>query len=176
MQNRSSSILYLHYIKAKKLNDMHCSLRNFLITVLALLISVPFITNAQSYDEITDVDIESPPKDTSRVHMPDSTILTIVEEMPEYPGGTDSLLRYIGANYNYPLIAVENDIQGKIYVTFVIGPSGKVKDIKVVKGLCTPCDREAIRVVSSMQKWKPGYQRGKAVNVQFTLPITLKLN
>ena len=155
---------------------MYYSLRNSLISVLALVISIPFLSNAQSFDENTDVDVKAPQEDTSDVKMPDENIFIIVEDMPEFPGGENALRKFLAENYRYPEDAIENNIEGKIFVTFVVRSSGKINDIKVLKGLCTSCDEEAIRVINSMPKWKPGHQRGKAVSVQFTIPFILKLD
>lgn len=102
-------------------------------------------------------------------------IFLIVEEMPSFPGGEAQLVRYLGDNIKYPAIARENGITGTVYVTFVIGPDGQVKDIKVLRGIGGGCDEEAVRVVKSMPKWKAGKQRGKPVSVQYNLPIRFTL-
>jgi protein TonB len=102
-------------------------------------------------------------------------IFTIVEEMPSFPGGDAALMKYLGNNIKYPAIAKDAGIQGTVYVTFVVDEQGKVKDAQVLRSIGGGCDEEAIRVVKSMPSWKPGKQRGKAVKVQYNLPIRFTL-
>ena len=102
-------------------------------------------------------------------------IFQIVEEMPEYPGGEKKLLEYGGKSVKYPQIARESGIQGRVFVNFVIEPDGSVSNVKVLRGIGGGCDEEAMRVIKSMPKWKPGKQRGKAVRVTYTLPVNFKL-
>jgi len=102
-------------------------------------------------------------------------IFTIVEKMPEFPGGTEQLFRYLGKNIEYPPMAKDAGIKGKVYVTFVVDKDGSIKDVKVLRGIGGGCDEEAIRVVKGMPKWNPGKQRGKAVRVQYNLPINFIL-
>lgn len=98
-----------------------------------------------------------------------------VEQMPQFPGGTAELMKFIGSNLRYPTIAAENGIEGRVIIQFVVGKDGSVSSIKVQRGLDTSCDNEAIRVVKAMPKWIPGKQNGQAVPVYFTLPILFKL-
>lgn len=102
-------------------------------------------------------------------------IFQIVEEMPEYPGGDKKLLEYVAKSVKYPQIARESGIQGRVFVNFVIEPDGSVSNVKVLRGIGGGCDEEAMRVIKSMPKWKPGKQRGKAVRVTYTLPVNFKL-
>jgi protein TonB len=102
-------------------------------------------------------------------------IFTIVEEMPSFPGGEAALMKYLGKNIKYPAIAKDAGIQGTVYVTFVVNEEGAVKDVQVLRSIGGGCDEEAIRVVESMPKWKPGKQRGKSVKVQYNLPIRFTL-
>ena len=102
-------------------------------------------------------------------------IFLIVEEMPSFPGGEEKLVKYLGDNIKYPSIARENGITGTVFVTFVIGNDGQVKDVKVLRGIGGGCDEEAKRVVMAMPKWKAGKQRGKPVSVQYNLPIRFTL-
>lgn len=100
---------------------------------------------------------------------------SIVEESPEYPGGQMAMNRFIATNVVYPPVAVEAGIQGKVYVQFVVEKDGSIGEVKVIRGIGGGCDREAVRVVKSMPKWKPGTQRGKPVRVRFTLPVNFTL-
>lgn len=102
-------------------------------------------------------------------------IFQIVEDMPEYPGGAAELMKYLGKNTNYPTIALENGVQGRVIVEFVINRDGSIVDVKVARGVDPSLDKEAIRVVSSMPKWKAGKQGGKTVRVKYTLPVMFRL-
>lgn len=102
-------------------------------------------------------------------------IFFIVEEMPEFPGGEQALREFIAKNVEYPKVAQEKGIQGKVYVTFVVGTDGNVKDAKIARGVDPSLDAEALRVVGKMNGWKPGKQRGQFVNVSYTVPINFKL-
>lgn len=102
-------------------------------------------------------------------------IFLIVEEMPGFPGGEAQLVKFLSENIKYPAIARENGITGTVFVTFVVGPDGTVKDVKVLRGIGGGCDEEAKRVVMAMPKWKAGKQRGKPVSVQYNLPIRFTL-
>ncbi|NPA36411.1 MAG: energy transducer TonB [Chlorobi bacterium] len=105
----------------------------------------------------------------------DAPVFFIVEEMPEFPGGETALHQYIAKSIKYPVIAQENGIQGRVYVSFVINAKGEVTDIKIARGVDPALDKEAIRVIKNMPKWKPGKQRGKPVKVSFTVPINFVL-
>ena len=102
-------------------------------------------------------------------------IFTIVEEMPSFPGGEAELFKYLGKNIKYPEMANSAGISGVVYVTFVVDKDGKIKDVKVLRGIGGGCDEEAVRVVKNMPAWKPGKQRGKSVTVQYNLPIRFTL-
>ena len=100
----------------------------------------------------------------------------VVENMPEFPGGDLGLMKYIQKNVKYPPIAKEYNITGKVYVSFIVDKSGAVTNVKVVRGVDKNLDAEAVRVVKSLPKYKPGKQRGKPVRVMFTIPINFTLN
>lgn len=105
----------------------------------------------------------------------ETAIFTIVENDPEFPGGMDALREFIQKNLQYPQLARENGIEGKVYVTFVVEPDGSITNIKVLRDIGGGCGAEAVRIVKLMPKWNPGTQRGKPVRVQFNLPIEFKL-
>jgi len=104
-------------------------------------------------------------------------IFTVVEEMPEFPGGAMEMMKYIQKNIQYPQMAKEAGLSGKCFLKFVVNGSGHITDVTVLKGVpgCSECDREAIRVVKSMPNWKAGKQNGRAVSVFFNLPINFQL-
>ncbi|MBO7460743.1 MAG: energy transducer TonB [Bacteroidales bacterium] len=98
-----------------------------------------------------------------------------VEENPEFPGGTAKLLEYVQKNLKYPMMARESDIQGRVFVGFVVEKDGSISNVRVLRGIGGGCDEEAVRVVQTLPKFKPGKQRGNPVRVQYTLPIVFKL-
>ncbi|MAO01689.1 MAG: hypothetical protein CMD05_02000 [Flavobacteriales bacterium] len=100
----------------------------------------------------------------------------VVENMPEFPGGDLGLMKYIQKNVRYPAIAKEYNITGKVYISFIVDKQGSVTNVKVVRGVDKNLDEEAVRVVKSLPKYKPGKQRGKPVRVMFTIPINFTLN
>ena len=102
-------------------------------------------------------------------------IFTIVEKMPIFPGGVEALFGYLSQNIEYPDMAKDAKIEGKVYITFIVDQSGGIADVKVLRGIGGGCDEEAIRVVKGMPNWDPGRQRGKAVKVQYNLPINFIL-
>ncbi|HEY3369886.1 MAG TPA: TonB family protein [Prolixibacteraceae bacterium] len=101
---------------------------------------------------------------------------TVVEQMPEYPGGEAALRKYLSNNVHYPQIATENGVQGKVYVNFVVDRDGGISNVKVVRGVDSALDKEAVRVVKAMPKWIPGKQNGETVRVSYTVPINFVLN
>lgn len=103
-------------------------------------------------------------------------IFTIVEKMPSFPGGEKALFKYLGDNIKYPAMAKDAGIQGKVFVNFVVNETGKITNVKILRGIGGGCDEEAMRVVKSMPKWNAGKQRGKAVKVSFNLPIKFTLH
>ncbi len=116
-----------------------------------------------------DVEIEIEEED-------DEEFFMVVENMPEFPGGDLGLMKYIQKNVKYPAIAKEYNITGKVYVSFIVDRSGSVTNVKIVRGVDKNLDAEAMRVVKSLPKYKPGKQRGKPVRVMFTIPINFTLN
>jgi len=103
-------------------------------------------------------------------------IFTIVEVSPAPVGGYTAFYEEVGQKIRYPQSAIRMRIQGKVFVEFVVNKTGELTNIKVVKGISEACNEEAIRVMKSMSKWKPGKQRGKAVRVKMVIPIVYKLH
>ena len=106
----------------------------------------------------------------------DEEIFMKVEEMPEFPGGYEGLAKYLSDSITYPAIAKEYNIQGKVFVQFVVEKNGKVSNVKIVRGVDKNLDKEAVRVVQSFPDWKPGKQKGKEVRVSLVVPINFKLS
>lgn len=101
---------------------------------------------------------------------------TVVEKMPTYPGGLKALYKFVGKKIKYPSKARRMGVEGKVFLNFTIDKDGSITSIKVLRGIGSGCDKEAIRVLSNMPKWNPGKQRGKPAKVSMTLPITFKLS
>ena len=106
----------------------------------------------------------------------EDVVYTIVEDMPYFPGGEAALFKFLGENIKYPKEAKDAEIEGVVYITFIVKKDGEVGGVKVLKGIGGGCDEEALRVVNMMPTWKPGVQKGKPVDVQYNLPIRFKLN
>lgn len=105
----------------------------------------------------------------------DHRVFESVEQMPQFPGGDAALLKYISSHMQYPAMAAEQGIEGRVTLQFVVTKNGSVGEVKVVRPLSPECDNEAKRVVRSLPKFTPGRQNGQAVNVWYTLPVTFKL-
>ena len=95
--------------------------------------------------------------------------------MPEFPGGKEAMMKYLAQNIVYPATAVEDTVEGKVIVGFVVSTEGEITEVEVNKGVRSDLDAEAVRVVKAMPRWKSGKQNGKPVNVRFTLPIKFTL-
>ena len=105
----------------------------------------------------------------------ESKPFTVVEVMPVFPGGQTALAQYIASHLKYPTVAQENGIQGRVFVSFVVGEDGYVEDVQVIKGVEPMLDKEALRVIQSLPRWTPGNQQGKPVRVKYTVPVTFAL-
>jgi len=128
-------------------------------------------------DEIEIEDTESDEdEEIEIIEEDDDEFFMVVENMPIFPGGDLGLMKYIQKHVKYPAIAKEYNITGKVYVSFIVDKSGSVTNVKIVRGVDKNLDAEAVRVVKSLPKYKPGKQRGKAVRVMFTIPINFTLN
>ena len=119
--------------------------------------------------EATNVD-ESAPLDANT-----DEVFKVVEVDPEFPGGEEALYKYLAENIKYPVMAKNNKVEGRVYITFVIEKDGTVSDAKVLRSVNEELDAEALRVINAMPKWKPGTQRGVPVRVQYNIPISFKL-
>jgi len=102
-------------------------------------------------------------------------IFRSVEQMPQFPGGDKALMSYLSSHINYPPMAAENNVQGKVILQFVVEKDGRVGEVKVARSVDKDLDKEAIRVVKSLPKFTPGRQNGQPVRVWYTLPVTFKL-
>ncbi len=121
------------------------------------------------------VEIKYVPEVVEEEEVEEQQIFQVVEEMPEFPGGMAECLKFLSQNIRYPTISQENGVQGRVIVQFVVNQDGSIVDPVVVRSVDPYLDKEALRVISMMPKWKPGKQRGKAVRVKYTVPVTFKL-
>jgi protein TonB len=102
-------------------------------------------------------------------------VFQFVEQMPEFPGGDVELMKFIQKNVQYPQMERDNDIQGRVILKFVVMEDGGVSDVSVARSVSPGLDKEAVRVVKMLPKFKPGKQQGKAVRVYYSLPVLFKL-
>jgi TonB family protein len=102
-------------------------------------------------------------------------VFNVVEQMPKFPGGPAEMMKFLGENVRYPEAAHKAGIQGRVIVNFVVEADGTISNVKVVKKVSDDLDGEAVRLVGSMPKWEPGMQNGEAVRVEYTMPVTFKL-
>ena len=120
-------------------------------------------------DEVVVEKKEEKPKEVKE------EIFKSVEQMPQFPGGEAALMKYLSSHINYPPMAAENNVQGRVVVQFVVDKTGKVGEVKVVRSVDKDLDKEAVRVCKSLPKFTPGRQNGQPVSVWYTLPVTFKL-
>ena len=120
-------------------------------------------------DEVVVEKKEEKPKEVKE------EVFRSVEQMPQFPGGEAALMKYLQSHINYPPMAAENNVQGRVVVQFVVDKTGKVGEVKVVRSVDKDLDKEAVRVCKSLPKFTPGRQNGQAVSVWYTLPVTFKL-
>ena len=137
--------------------------------------------------EVEDIDIQTEddkeveiviaaPVETPVEEEEEEVVFMVVEKMPEFPGGQQALFKYLSENVKYPVIAQENGIQGRVICQFVVNKDGSIVDVEVVRsGGDASLDKEAVRVIKSMPKWKAGQQRGKPVRVKYTVPVSFRL-
>ena len=142
------------------------------IIVLAAIILIYRInkqSNRQLHNELQPTNNKNTPaKNTENVY-------EVIEQMPQFPGGEQALLKYLSTNIRYPIIAQENGVQGKVIVRFVVNKSGEVENAVVFKAVDESLDAEALRVIKKLPDWIPAEQNGEKVSVYYTLPITFKL-
>ncbi|MEI7595793.1 MAG: TonB family protein [Bacteroidota bacterium] len=134
------------------------------------------IADVKGNDDGTGVDISELNQNTTIAdEAVAAEVFTVVEQMPEFPGGQEDLYKYLGENIKYPEIAKQSGISGRVFVSFVVEPNGSVSNIKILRGIGGGCDEEAVRVIKGMPKWKSGKQNGKPVRVSFNLPVNFQL-
>ena len=128
-----------------------------------------------SDDTQAAVEVKYTPVEVEEEEVEEEQIFQIVEETAEFPGGMSECMKWLSKEIKYPTISQENGVQGRVIVQFVVNRDGSIVDAKIARGVDPYLDKEALRVVNKMPKWKPGKQRGKAVRQQYTLPVMFRL-
>ena len=131
--------------------------------------------NAEDDANTAQQEYVAPVVETKDEEVVEEEIFISVEKMPEFPGGEEKLYKYLRDNLKYPDMATQQNIQGKVYVQFVVEKDGSIANPKVLRDIGGGCGDEALRVVRAMPKWNPGIQRTKKVRVQYTLPVNFQL-
>ena len=129
-----------------------------------------------SDDTQAAVEVKYTPVEVEEEEVDEQQIFQVVEENPEFPGGMKECMKFLSNNIKYPQISQVNGVQGRVIVQFVVNADGTIVDPVVVRGVDPYLDKEALRVIKLMPKWKPGKQRGKAVRVRYTQPVLFRLN
>jgi TonB family protein len=132
------------------------------------------IVNKLKNKIMTDEDIDIEVTEVGCVD--NDSVYQMVEEMPQFPGGENALMEYVSKNVVYPEEAKEKEIQGRVFISFVVEKDGSIGEVKVLRGIGGGCDEEAARVIKGMPKWEPGMQKGKPVRVNYMMPINFKLS
>lgn len=142
--------------------------------LFALMVFIPIFSKAQNdannklYNEMLKDSVIYSLIDSIPVH-------TLVDSMPDFPGGCERMMNFLSKNLKYPKEATENGIQGTVYVRFIVTQSGSIKEATILKGVKPCLNNEALRVIRLMPKWKSGILNGKPVNVYFTVPVKFVL-
>ena len=133
------------------------------------------IADVKGNDEIDGQDIADF-KDFVAPEVEEEEVYIIVEQMPGFPGGEEALLKYISDHMEYPTMAIERGIEGRVTVRFVVNKDGYVENVEVIRGVHELLDKEAVRVIKSLPRWNPGKQNGVAVAVYYNIPVNFTLN
>ena len=141
------------------------------LAVFLLLLSVSASAQDTAYQHKEHVGAEINSGDTAS----EPYEICYVEEMPEFPGGNEAFFSYIKTNLKYPVKAKRANIEGKVFVAFIVTASGKVRSVEVMRSLGYGCDQEAIRLVKNMPNFIPGRRNGKAIDIKVSVPILFKL-
>ena len=152
-------------------------MKKFLLFIFTALVSI-IVTPV--YGQVNQRKMESQgevlkAKEVIAREVEEEKVFDVVEQMPEFQGGPQALFTWLSQNVKYPAIAEENGVEGRVIVTFVVERDGSIADVRVVKSVDPSLDKEAVRVVKSMPRWIPGKQKGSAVRVKYTVPVTFKL-
>lgn len=151
----------------------------------AIVLSTVPAMNLQAANQAGDIETVIDNKETLNIEMEEEKenielraeqIFSIVEQMPEFPQGYEELSKYLKSNLQYPQEAREMKISGKVFISFIVEENGNITNAKILRGIGGGCDEAALEIIEAMPDWNPGKQNGKAVKVQFNMPIVFKLN
>lgn len=126
-------------------------------------------------EEVEETLENTPAEEIPENTLVEESVFDAVEQMPEFPGGRDQLNKYYESNLRYPKVAIENGIQGRVIVQFIVNTDGSISDATVIRSVDPACDEEALRFINSMPHWTPGQTDGKNVRVRYILPVTFRL-
>ena len=170
MEQASLLFSRLHDISAAKVNDLTAIVEAKAVKTTEEPVQVAPVLK----DTAKPVEVKYIPAEVTE-KLQGTPFFEVVEQMPEYPGGMAAALEYIQKNMRYPETAKKNGTQGRVTVQFIIDKGGNVTDPKVIRAVDKDLDAEAIRLIGTMPKWKPGMQKGQAVAVKYTLPVMFRL-
>lgn len=149
----------------------------FAVTAVIGLLLTGCNANPSTGQETTpDSATETTTAPTDSLSLPTDSVFEVAEVMPEFPGGTQALFKFISGNLKYPQNAIDGQIEGRVVLQFVVDKAGKVGNTRVVRSIDPALDQAAIDVVRALPDWKPGMQDGQPVNVRYTLPVNFKLS
>ncbi len=156
-------------------------MRTIVLLVITLSLGVFNRAHAQEQDS-TDLQLDTVRNTQPATELPevekkksDDEVFIVVEQMPEFPGGEDALLKFISDSIVYPDEAREAGLEGRVIATFIVDTAGNITNVRIANGIGMGCDEEVLRVINSMPRWIPGKQRGKPVQVQYALPVKFQL-
>ena len=170
VNNFNVSQLKQRIMMMNKTRSSSLKLAKYLLVVPVLIVLL--VANS-AYAGDNEQNVNEPPPVKKEVI---DEIFIVVEEMPQYTGGIEAMSKFLSDTIRYPVEAFEKGIEGRVICSFVISADGSITDINVLRGVDPSLNKEAVRVIELMPKWKPGKQRGQEVAVRFTLPIEFKLN
>jgi periplasmic protein TonB len=133
------------------------------------------VADVKGTDEDNGVDIASLDENQAITQEDETKVFEIVQQMPEFPGGENALVKWINEHIKYPYLAAENGIEGKVYVQFVVDKDGNISNARIARSIAPSLDQEALRVVNNLPRWNPGKQSGQPVRVSYTIPINFVL-
>ena len=149
----------------------------FAVTAVIGLLLTGCNANPSTGQETTpDSATETTTAPTDSLSLPTDSVFEVAEVMPEFPGGTQALFKFISGNLKYPQNAIDGQIEGRVVLQFVVDKAGKVNNIQVKRSIDPALDQAAIDVLRALPDWKPGMQDGQPVNVRYTLPVNFKLS
>ncbi len=154
--------------KKKTSNTGYIKYTLFTIPAFVLLLT----GNISCSSEVPKTDVREVPIEKIATR---NEVFMVVEHMPEFPGGMKEFMNFLNSNIKYPETAIKKSIQGRVIVQFIVEKDGTPTEFKILRSVDSDLDKEALRVLNKMPKWKPGIQRGQAVRVKYTVPVTFKL-